>query len=114
MVAALGLFQAVEMLLQRLVRLEGGAVDALQPVPVLVAPPVGARHAEQLERRYPARRLNVGAAAQVLEVAVAVGGDRLVLRDAVNDLHLEVVCRRSWPWRRFASTRGARKSGRAR
>ena len=91
MVAPAGLLQPVQVLFQRLVRLECGAVDALQPVPVLVAAPVGAGHAEQLERRYPARRLDVGAAAQVLEVAVAIRGDRLVLGDAFDDLQLEVV-----------------------
>ena len=40
MVAAPGLLQPVQVLFQGIARLEGRAVDSLQPVPVLVAAPV--------------------------------------------------------------------------
>ena len=41
----------MQMLIQRLLRFEGGAIDALQHRTALVAAPVRARHAQKLERR---------------------------------------------------------------
>ncbi len=76
MVPALGLLETVEVLRERLRRLPGGAVDALQLRPVLVAAPVGAGDAHQLEVAEPARLGHVRAPAQVDEVAgVPIGGD---------------------------------------
>ena len=49
-VALLGLFELLEVLVQVLLAEEGGAVDALQLLVVLVALPVGAGDGEQLER----------------------------------------------------------------
>ena len=65
-VAALGLLQPVEVLGQGLVGLPGGAVDALELVAVLVAPPVGAR-ATLMSLNEPRRVVDghVGPAAQV-------------------------------------------------
>ena len=50
MVALLGLFELLEVLVQILLGEERGAVDALQLRVVLVAFPVGAGDGEQLER----------------------------------------------------------------
>src|ERR1700677_3653781 len=50
-VAALSLFDQLEVAVQRLLRLPGGAVDALQAGVFLVAAPVGRRTASELERR---------------------------------------------------------------
>ena len=49
-VALLGLFQPLQVLVQFLLGEEGGAVDALQLLVVLVALPVGAGDGQQLER----------------------------------------------------------------
>ena len=63
-VALLGLFQTVEVLLELLLAPERGPVDARQhPVP-LVAAPVGAGHVEELERADLPGGLDVGAAAE--------------------------------------------------
>ena len=60
-VAALGFFQPVEILVEILLRKEGGAVDALQLLVLLVAFPVGAGDGEQLERLDLGGRRNVRA-----------------------------------------------------
>ena len=93
MVAALGLLQAVEMLLQCLLRLPRRAVDALEHRLVLVAPPVGAGDLHQLEGPEPGRRRHVRASAQVDPPVVAVGADHAALRplgrvDVLDDLDL--------------------------
>ena len=97
-VAALGLLQPVQMLGQRLVGLPGGAVDPLEHLPVLVAPPVGAGHPHELERPEAAGGRDVGAAAQVGPAPARIGtvpvdahlvaAGALVGLHALDDLHL--------------------------
>ena len=89
MVTLLGLLDAVEVLVEGILRLEGRPVDALEHRAVLVAAPVGARHAQQLERRNPPRRVHVRPGTQVLELPVPVRGDLLVFGDLLDDLHLQ-------------------------
>ena len=75
-VAALRLLQLVQVGVQRLLRLPGRAVDPLELLALLVAPPVGAGDPHQLEVAEPAGRGHVRPAAQVDErVGVAVRGD---------------------------------------
>ena len=50
MVALLGLFEPLQVRLELLLAEEGGAVDALQHLVLLVAAPVGAGHRGELER----------------------------------------------------------------
>ena len=64
-VAALGLLDAVQVLLERLLGLPGGAVDALQHLVLLVAAPVRRRRPHQLEGGDPLGGGQVRAAAQV-------------------------------------------------
>ena len=74
MVAPLGLLEPVQVLLERLLGLPGGAVDALELLVLLVAAPVRRGRAHQLEGRDPLGGRQVRAAAQVLpgHLAVAV------------------------------------------
>ncbi len=93
-VAALGLFEAVEVLGQGLVGLPRGAVDALEHRPVLVAPPIRTGHLHELERAQAGGGRHVGATAQVGPAVVPVDAHRTAfgafLRvDALDDLHLE-------------------------
>ena len=69
-------------------RRERGAVDALQHRVVLVAAPVGAGDAHQLDRPDLAGRVRVTAAAQIGELADRVERDRLALGDLARDLDL--------------------------
>jgi hypothetical protein len=55
---------------------------------LLVAPPVGAGDGEELEGADRGRGRDVGAAAEVEEVALAVGGDDLVGGEAFDQLQL--------------------------
>ena len=82
MVAALRLLDELEVLVERLLRLPRGAVDALQAGVVLIAAPVRGRAAGQLERRDVLRRRDVRAAAQIAPfpfagtgIEVVVGGE---------------------------------------
>ena len=77
-VAALGLLEAVQVLLERLLGLPGGAVDALELLVLLVAAPVRRRGAHQLERRDPLGGRQVRAAAQVAPRHLAVAADVVV------------------------------------
>ena len=90
-VAAARLLKPLQVLVQRLPAEEGGAVDALQHLPLLVSPPVRARRGEQLEVLHPPRGGNVRAAAQVEEGAVLVDGDHLVVAHLLQPLQLERV-----------------------
>ena len=69
---------------------EGRGVDALEHLVVLVAPPVGAGHGEELEGAGLdlARGGQVRPAAEVVEGALAVDGDGLVLAALVGQLRL--------------------------
>ncbi len=90
-VAPLGLLEPVEVLLQRLVALPRGAVDALEHRALLVAPPVRARDLRQLERTELAGRRDVRAAAQVDVGHAAVGVQVLVDADGAVAGDLAVV-----------------------
>ena len=87
----LGLLHAPQVLVQLLLRVPRGAVDALQHRAGLVAAPVGAGGIEELEGAELLRRPEVAAAAQVLELAVAVEADgrALGLGQVLDDLDLE-------------------------
>ena len=87
-VATLGLFQPRQVVVQFLLALEGGAVDALEHGTVLVAAPVGPGHVQQLQGRYRVGAVDVGALAQVNEVAVAVDAQGLIFGDGVDNLQL--------------------------
>ena len=88
MVALLGLFHHGQVRFQLLFLLEEEAVDALEHGLVLVAPPVGAGHAGELEGAHLAGALHVGAFAQVGELSMFVEA-HLVDLDAVDQLELE-------------------------
>ncbi len=88
-VAGLGLLQAVQVLVELLLRVEGGPVDAGEHGVLLVALPVGTRGAEQLEGLELRRARDVGAPAEVVEVALAVAADDAARGDAFDDLDLQ-------------------------
>ena len=90
-VALLRLLQAVQVLSQVLLVEEGGAVDALEHLAALVAAPVRARHAEQLEVSEPARAGDMGPPAEVQEGPVAVDRYHLVVGKLVEPFELEVI-----------------------
>ena len=81
MVPLLGLLEAGEMALERLLALEGRAVDALELRAGLVTPEVGAARLEELHGPDLLRRLDVRSAAEVHELAVAEDGDVLPVRN---------------------------------
>ena len=87
----LRLLHAPQVLVELLLRLPGGAVDALEHRARLVAAPVRAGGVEELERAELLRGAEMPAAAEVLEVAVAVEADgrALRLRQVLDDLDLE-------------------------
>ena len=95
-VALLRLLDPPQVLIELLLRLPDGAVDALEHRPLLVTAPVGARRMEQLERPDPPGRLEVRPAAQVVEAAVPVEADhrRLLVGELANDLGLVLLSRR--------------------
>src|SRR5438309_1850484 len=76
MVAPARLFQALEIGVEIGLGVERGSVDARQLLVVLVAAPVGAREAGELDRLDRLRVLQVRAAAEIGEVALRVEGDR--------------------------------------
>ena len=93
-VARFGFLDPFEVRLEVLLREEGGAVDPGQLLAVLVAAPVGARDRAQLDRLDPLGRRRVRAAAEVLEVAVAVerdGLDAFVVDQVFDQLDLEAL-----------------------
>jgi hypothetical protein len=90
-VAALGLLELGEVALQLLAGPEGGAVDALQHLALLVAAPIGAGGGEQLVVLQPARVRHVRATAEVDERPVGVRRDHLVRAQVVDALQLERV-----------------------
>ena len=90
-VALLRLLEPPQVPIELLLGVPGGAVDALEHRPRLVAAPVGAGGVQQLERPELPRGAEVAAATQVLERAVPVEADRRPLRlvEVVDDLDLE-------------------------
>src|SRR5687768_1706782 len=86
-VAPLGLLDAMQVLLEGLLGLPGGAVDALELLVLLVAAPVRSGGPGQLERGDPLRGGQVRAAAQVLPGHLALAVDVVVDRQlAGSDL----------------------------
>jgi hypothetical protein len=75
MVAAFRVLDALEILFEVLFREEGGTVDALELRILLIAEPVGAGDAHDLEGLDAPGRGDVRAAAEVDKLAVAVEGD---------------------------------------
>ena len=91
-VALRGLLDALEVLVELLLRVEERAVDALQHRLLLVAAPVRPGDAHQLELGHLARALDVRPLAEVDEVALPVQTDLLV-GDLVDQLELvRLVC----------------------
>ena len=86
-VALLGLFEVLEVLVQRLLVVEGGGVEALQHRPLFVAAPVGAGHRHELHVFQKTRVRHVGAAAEVKEISLGVDAYGLV-RPLLHHLHL--------------------------
>ncbi len=89
MVALLGLLEAREIGVEVLLGEPRGPVDALKHRLVVVAAPVRAGDLHELERADSPGARYVGAAAQVGEAALAVGGDRLALGQIRDELPLE-------------------------
>ncbi len=85
MVAAFGLLEPEEVLVELLLARPGGAVDALQLRVARVAAPIGAGHVHQLERlaEMPGRG-QMRPDAQIDEAALAVEADLLVRRDLAD------------------------------
>ena len=89
-VSLLRLLEPLEVLVELVSGREERAVDALQLRAVLVAAPVGAGDAGQLERPDLAGRLNMPAAAEVGEVGVAAETEAVgVGAELVDQLELE-------------------------
>src|SRR5215470_17493013 len=88
MVAAPRLFELVLICLQLCLRLEQGAIDALQHRILLTAPPVGASDVHELEGRDLARIIHMPTAAQVREGSVGALSDVAVL-DVLEKIELE-------------------------
>jgi hypothetical protein len=88
-VAALGLLEQAQVVVEGLLRLPRGAVDALQLAVLLVAPPVRGRAAHEPERRDVRRGRQVRAAAEVLPGDLAVRPDVVVDRQLAR-AHLDV------------------------
>src|SRR6266446_4616026 len=72
MIAPLGFFNVVQVLVELLLRKKGSPVNALQLGILLIAQPIGAGDIQQLERLDLARRWNVRSATEVGEFASAV------------------------------------------
>ncbi len=91
MVALPRLLQPVQIGVELLLLEPGRAVNPLQHLPALVAPPVRAGGREQLEVLEPAGAGDVRAAAEILERSVGVDADRLVVAQLADPLELERV-----------------------
>ena len=87
-VPLLRLLEARDVGRQLVLLLEGRAVDPLEHLVLLTAPPVGPGHAEELDVLHPGRAPHVGAGAQVHELALLVEADGRVLGEIVDELHL--------------------------
>ena len=83
MVAALGLFDLPQMVFELLLAEERGAVEPLQLLARGVAPPVGPRHRQQLERADRAGAGDVRTAAEIDELALPIERNRRLARTAV-------------------------------
>ena len=91
-VALLGFLDLLEVGVELFLLGEGGAVDAGEHRVVAVAAPIGAGHLHQLEGVADlGRRGHVRAAAEIEPVALLVNFDRLVFRNGVDQLDLEIL-----------------------
>ncbi len=92
-VAFLRLLDAPQVVVELRLGLPDGAVDALEHRPFLIAPPISARGAQQLERPELTGRLNMRPAAEVAEGPVAIEADhaRLLITELRDDLDLVVL-----------------------
>ena len=88
MIALRSFFHALEIVVEFRLRLEHDAVDALQHRALLVAAPVRARDAGELERRHLRRAVDVRAFAEIEERALLVQR-HLLVGDAFDQLDLE-------------------------
>ena len=88
-IPGLGLFQALQMLVQFLLGVEGRAVDAAELGLLLVAPPVGRRGMQQLEGLQLPRVGHMGPAAEIIEIALPVARDGFARGKFGDQLHLE-------------------------
>ena len=88
MVAAPGLLELLLIRLELFLRLEEGAIDALQHRVLLTAPPVGTSDAHELEGRDLARVVHVPTTAEVSEGGVRALGDVAVL-DVLEEVEFE-------------------------
>ena len=79
-IALLGLAAPFEIRLHLRLALEGRPVDAGERVVVLVAPPVRGGDVEEFERADLARRLDVRALTEILELPLPVDGDGILPR----------------------------------
>ena len=92
MVALLGFFDAVQVGVQILLREKRGAVDALQLRILFVSQPVGAGDVEQFEGFDFSGRRQVGAAAEILELAGFVDRDFFIgLGELLDEMALHEV-----------------------
>src|SRR6476469_9042660 len=98
-VALARLFEPLEVRVEVGLRVERGPVDAGQLLVLLVAPPVRAGEAGQLERLDRLRVLQMRAAAEVGEVALAVEGD--VALGGIDQPDLVRLCFRAEALSRF-------------
>ncbi len=90
-VSLLGLLEHFEVTVEVLLTEEGGAVDALEHLPLLVASPVGSCGAQQLEVLHSPRGRYMGTPTQIEERAVTVDGDDLVLVELLEPLELQRI-----------------------
>src|SRR5208337_439790 len=93
MVALAGELHQLQMLVERFLGGERGAVDSRQHRVVLVAAPVRTRDASELECLQIARRGHVRPAAKIHPVALAVDGN-VIVRDALDYLDLVLFAHR--------------------
>ena len=90
-IALFSFFQAMEIGLEVLLRRPGGAVNALQHFVVGIAAPIGAGDLGQLEGADAPSGGQMGPAAKIDEIALAVEGDVFIAGNAGNDLGLVVL-----------------------
>src|SRR5690606_27753911 len=92
-VATLRLLEPLEVFVEVTLREPRRAVDSLEHLTTLVAPPVRARSREEAEVLQVPRRRDVGPAAEVEERPVPVDRDDLVVAELFQALELERVVR---------------------
>ena len=91
----LGLFQAIDVLLQHLLLRVAGGVDALQHLVALIPAPVSAGQGEQLEIfAQAAGGRHVRPPAEIGKFALSIGGDGLFIGQIVDQLDLEIFMHR--------------------